>query len=115
MLTIVKDNTHYSEVNFLYKKFDARRLIKGFCEKVNTQTQRYPRSLHTDQGGEFINGDLKVYFKGKGITQQHTAVYSHKCNGIAERYTQTLSALRRTALTHAPPSLWGEEIGRAHV
>ena len=48
MLTFVEDKTRYSEVNFLHKKSDAPRLIKAFCEKVNTQTQRYPRSFRTD-------------------------------------------------------------------
>ena len=37
MLTCVEDKTPYSDVNFLHKKSDAPRLIKAFCEKVNTQ------------------------------------------------------------------------------
>ena len=40
MLTFVKDETRYSEVNFQHQKSDASRLIKAFCEKVNNQTQR---------------------------------------------------------------------------
>ena len=95
-------------VNFLHKKSDAPRLIKAFCEKVKTQTQRYPRSFRTDQAGEFVNGDLEAYFKKKGITQQQTAAYSHESNGIAERNNQTLSAIVRPALEHAPPSFWAE-------
>ena len=42
ILTFVEEKTRYSEVNFLHKKSDAPRLIKAFCQKVNTQTQRYP-------------------------------------------------------------------------
>ena len=79
-----------------------------FCEKVNTQTQRYPRSFRTDQGGEFVNGNLEVYFNGKGITYQQTAAYSHESNGVAERYNQTLSAMVRPALEHALHSLLAE-------
>ena len=108
MLTFVEDKTRYSEVNFLLKKSDAPCLIKAFCEKVNTQMQRYPRSFRTDQGGEFVNGDLKAYFQETGITHQQTAACSHESNGIAERYHQTLSAMVRPALEHAPHSLWAE-------
>ena len=108
MLTLVEDKTRYCEVNFLHKKSDAPRLIKAFCERVNTQTQRYPRSFRTDHGGEFVNADVEAFFKEKGITHQQTAPYSHESNVVAECYNQTLSAMVRPALEHAPPSLWGE-------
>ena len=68
MLTFVKDKTSYTEVNFLHQKSDAPRLIKAFWEMVNTETERYPRSFRTDQGGKFVNRDLEPYFKGKGNT-----------------------------------------------
>ena len=70
MLTFVEVTTCYSEVNSLHKKSDAPRLIKAFCEKLNTQTRRYPRSFRTGQAGEFGNGDLEAYFKEKAITHQ---------------------------------------------
>ena len=77
MRTFVEDKTPYSYVNFLHKKSDAPPLIKAFCEQVNMQTQRYPQSFHTDQGHEFVNGDLEAYFKEKHITHQQTAAYPH--------------------------------------
>ena len=68
MLTFVEDKTRSSDVNFLHKKSDALRLITAFCEKVSTQTQRYQGSFRTDQGGEFVNGDLEAYFQEKDNT-----------------------------------------------
>ena len=91
--TFVEDKTRYSEVNFLHKKSDAPRLIKAVCEKVNTQTQRYSRSFRTDQGGEFVNGDLASYFKEKRITHHQTAAYFHESNGVAERYCNGMPPL----------------------
>ena len=108
MLTFVEDKTRHSEVNFLHKESDAPRLIKALCEKVNTQIQRYPRSVHTDQGGEFVNADLEAYVTEKGSTHLQTAAYPHESIGVAERYNQTLSAMVRPAHDHAPPSLWAE-------
>ena len=95
-------------MNFLHKKSDAPRLIKAFCEKVNTRTQRYSRSFRTDQGGEYVNGDLEAYFEEEGITYQQRATYSHQSIGVAERYNQTLSVMVCPALKHAPRSLWAE-------
>ena len=86
MQTFVEDKTRHSAVIFLYKKSDAPRLIKAFGEKVNTQTQRYPRSFRTDQEGEVVNTDQEAYFTDKGITHQQTAAHSPESNGIAERY-----------------------------
>ena len=93
MLTFVDNTTRYAEVNFLYKKSDATRFIKAFCEQVHTSTERYPRSFRTDQGGEYVNKELEAYFTEKGIKHQTTAAYSHESNGTAERYNQTLTSM----------------------
>ena len=84
---------------------DAPRLIKAFCDVVNTQTQRSSRSFRADQVGEFVNRDLEVYFNVKAITHQQTADYSHESNSVAECYNQTLSAIVRRAVEHTPSSL----------
>jgi len=93
MLTFVENTTRYAEVNFLYKKSDATRFIKAFCEKVKTSTERYPHSFRTDQGGEYVNKELEPYFESNRIKHQTTAFYSHESNGTAERYNQTLTSM----------------------
>ncbi|MHB8545134.1 MAG: DDE-type integrase/transposase/recombinase, partial [Leptospirales bacterium] len=108
MLTLVENATRYSEVNFLNKKSDTTRFIKAFCEKVKTQTKHYPRAFRTDQGGEFDNKDLALYFEERGIKHQPSAAYSHESNGTAERYNLTLTNMVRPALEDVPPSLWAE-------
>ena len=105
MLTFVEHKTPNSEVSFLYTKSDAARLIETFVAKVNTQTQRYPLSFRKDQGGEFVNRDLKAYLREKGITQKQSAAYSNECNVVAEPYNQRRSAIVRPALEHTVPSL----------
>ena len=108
IISFLEHKTCYSHVNVLHKKSDVPLLIKAFPEKVNSQNQRYPRCFRTDQGGEFVNGDLEAYFKEKGVTHQQTEVYSHKSNGVAESYHQTQSAMIRPALEYAPLALWPE-------
>ena len=108
MLSFVADKIRYDEVNFLHRKSDAPPHIHLFGKMVHTLAQRYHRSFHTDQGGEFVNGDLEAYIEEKRITQKQTTSYSPESNDIAERCTQTLSAIAPPAHEHAPPSLWAE-------
>jgi len=91
MISLIDDFTRYAEVNFLFKKSDASRVLQTFCEKINTQTKRYPRYFRSDQGGEYINAELTDYFESKGIQHLVTAAYSPESNGVAECYNQTLT------------------------
>ena len=100
--------TRLSQVNVLHKKSDAPRPTKAFSEKVKTETRRYPRTLLTDQAGEFVDEDQEAYLNDKGITHQQTAAYCYESNAVAERYNQSRSAIVRPALEHAPPSLCAE-------
>ena len=108
MLTFVEHKPRYSEVNFLHKRSDAPLFIKAFREKVNTKTQRYGQAFRTDQGGEVVNGDLEAYVRENRIMHKQTAAYAHESNGEVECYDQTLSAMVRPALEHAPPLLEAE-------
>jgi len=65
MISLIDDLTRYEEVKFLFKKSDASWVLQTFCEKIKTQTNRYPTSLHSDQGGKYINTELTDYFESK--------------------------------------------------
>jgi len=108
MISLIDDFIRYAEVNFLFKKSDASYVLQTFCEKINTQTKRYPRSFHSDQGGKYINAELTDYFESQGIQYLVTATYSAKFNGVAERYNQSLTNLVRPSLDNVPTSLWVE-------
>ena len=89
-LCLLDDCTRFSYIYFFKNKSDTGKCIKDFCEKVKTQTGRYPRALRTDNGGECINHDLDSYCSTKGIDHQTIAAYSHEFNSPIERYHQTL-------------------------
>jgi len=105
MISLIDDFTRYAEVNFLFKKSDASCILQAFCEKINTQTKRYPRSFRSDQGGKYINAELTDDFESKGIQHLVTAAYSPESNGVAERYNQTLTNMVRPFLDNVPASL----------
>jgi len=108
MISLIEDFTTYAEVNFLFKKSDASRVLQIFCEKINTQMKRYPRSFRLGQGGEYINAELTDYFESKGIQYLITATYSPESNGVAECYNQTLTNMVQPSLDNLPASLWAE-------
>jgi len=108
MISLIDDFTRYAEVNFLFKKSDASRVLQTFCENINTQTKRYPWSFRSDQEGEYINAELTDYFESKDIQHLITTAYSPESNGVAERYDQTLTNIVRPSHDNVPTSLWAE-------
>jgi transposase InsO family protein len=72
------------------------------CEPVYTQTGRYPRSVRSDQGGEYVNNEWTTRCTEKGIIHETTAAYSPESNGIAERANLTLANMCRPALVRPP-------------
>jgi transposase InsO family protein len=107
-MTLINDYSRYTEICFLKKKSDATSHLRRFCERVNTQTGRYPCSVRSDQGGEFVNNEWITYCFEKGIIHEITAAYSPESNGIAERVNLTLANMCRLSLADLPPSLWAE-------
>nr|GFA69498.1 hypothetical protein [Tanacetum cinerariifolium] len=71
--------------------------------------------IRTDNGTEFKNQVLKVYFDSVGISHQMYFVRTPQQNGIVERRNQTLVEAARTMLifSRAPLFLWAEAIATA--
>nr|GEV03714.1 retrovirus-related Pol polyprotein from transposon TNT 1-94 [Tanacetum cinerariifolium] len=71
--------------------------------------------IRTDNGTEFKNQVLKVYFDSVGIPYQMSSVRTPQQNGVVERPNRTLVEAARTMLifSHAPLFLWAEAIATA--
>nr|GEU91370.1 retrovirus-related Pol polyprotein from transposon TNT 1-94 [Tanacetum cinerariifolium] len=71
--------------------------------------------IRTDNGTEFKNQVLKVYFDSVGISHQMSSVRTPQQNGVVERRNRTLVEATRTILifSHAPLFLWAEAIATA--
>nr|GEV42549.1 reverse transcriptase domain-containing protein [Tanacetum cinerariifolium] len=71
--------------------------------------------IRTDNGTEFKNQVLKVYFDSVGITHQLSSVRTPQQNGVVERRNRTLVEAARTMLifSRAPLFLWAEAIATA--
>ena len=52
-----------------------------------------PKTLVSDNGPEFVSGDLKQWSESLGIKKMESPVYHSKANGLAERAVQTVKRL----------------------
>jgi hypothetical protein len=114
--TFLDDYSGFSAVVLLKHKSDTYNAIRDIINLFETQTESKIKAARSDNGGEYINTELKDYFKEKGINHQTTMPYSPQSNGKAERLNRTLMEKARAMLSEAnlPEPLWGEAITTAN-
>ena len=66
------------------RKSDATVAIMDFITLVENQTSFKCKRFRSDQGGEYINDELKAFFAQKGILHELSPPYCHEYNGVAE-------------------------------
>ncbi|GJU66067.1 retrovirus-related pol polyprotein from transposon TNT 1-94, partial [Tanacetum coccineum] len=70
VMVIMDDYSRYSWVHFLRSKDEAPEEIKTFLKKIIVLLQAPTIIVRTDNGTEFKNQVLKVYFNSVGISHQ---------------------------------------------
>nr|GFB37364.1 retrovirus-related Pol polyprotein from transposon TNT 1-94 [Tanacetum cinerariifolium] len=115
ILVIVDDYSRYTWVHFLRSKDEALAVIITFLKKITVLLQSPVIIIRTDNGTEFKNQVLKVYFDSVGISHQMSSVRTPQQNGVVERRNRTLVEAARTMLifSRAPLFLWAEAIATA--
>nr|GFA45773.1 hypothetical protein [Tanacetum cinerariifolium] len=112
ILVIVDEYSRYTWVHFLRSKDEAPAVIITFLKRITVLLQSPIIILRTDNGTEFKNQVLKVYFDSVGITHQMSSVRTPQQNGVVEQRNRTLVEAARTMLifSRAPLFLWAEAI-----
>nr|GFA55366.1 retrovirus-related Pol polyprotein from transposon TNT 1-94 [Tanacetum cinerariifolium] len=115
VLVIVDDYSRYTLVHFLRSKDEALDVIIKFLKRITVLLQSPVIIIRTDNGTEFKNQVLKVYFESVGISYQMSSVRTPQQNGVVERRNRTLVEASRTMLIFscAPLFLWAEAIATA--
>nr|GFC52136.1 retrovirus-related Pol polyprotein from transposon TNT 1-94 [Tanacetum cinerariifolium] len=114
-LVIVDDYSRYTWVHFLRSKDEAPEVIIKFLKMITVLLQSPVIIIRTDNGIEFKNHVLKVYFDSVGISHQMSSVRTPQQNRVVERRNRTLVEAARTMLifSRAPLFLWAEAIATA--
>nr|GFB99328.1 putative ribonuclease H-like domain-containing protein [Tanacetum cinerariifolium] len=89
VLVIVDDYSHYTWVHFLRSKDKAPEVIITFLKRITVLLQSPVIIIITDNGTEFKNQVLKVYFDSVGISHQMSSVRTSQQNRVVERRNRT--------------------------
>ena len=73
LCTFTDIGTRLSTTAYIKKKDTAKYKYIEYCKHIKNKTGKYPKYIHTDGGGEFINKELQEFNAKKGIT--HTLIH----------------------------------------
>ena len=109
-LTVVDENSRYTEVYLLEKKSEASQKLITFMKRFERLSGIQVKSLHSDRGSEFAKA--KSSFTNEGVEVTTSTPYTPSSNGLVERTQGTLLSLARTCLVESklPYSYWSDAI-----
>lgn len=81
--------TRLSTPVYLKSKDGFKAIYLDYLTYIKNKTGFYPKFLHSDGGGEFINETVGELNAGIGITHTSTAPHSSLQNPVAERVNRT--------------------------
>jgi len=84
------DATRVAWVRFMKQKSETTKTIKDIVTEMKHQHHKSPRAFRTDNGGEYINNDLKWFFESKVIIHEFTPPDFPDSNGVAEWLYRTI-------------------------
>lgn len=114
-LVIIDDFSRKSWTIPLRRKSDTKVALKDWITVNENQVGKRVKRLRSDNGGEFIDGELGRWFREHGILHQTIPARSPQSNGVAERMNRTLQDRARSMLVGAGlgGGFWVEAIGTA--
>jgi hypothetical protein len=114
-VSFIDDHSRMTWVCLMKTKQAVCSLFKQFYSMVATQYKTSIQVLRTDNGGEFVNHEMKQFLQCQGIIHQTTCPYSPQQNGVAERKNRHLLEMVRATLFEAnmPLHYWGESLTTA--
>nr|GFA81936.1 putative reverse transcriptase, RNA-dependent DNA polymerase [Tanacetum cinerariifolium] len=77
--------------------------------------QKSVQIFRSDNGGEYVNSQMKLFFQSKGIVHQTTCPHTTEQNGVVERKNRLLLKMTRALIieSHVPKSFWPEALATA--
>jgi transposase InsO family protein len=88
--TMIDEATRFARVGILHRKSDTAAEVRTQVVWCETQTGKRVQRVRHDRGGEYMSGQLQLFFAERGIQQEPTAGYTPEANGLAERHILTL-------------------------
>ena len=99
-------------VCLMKSKSEVTSLFQQFYKMVQVQYKSQIQVLMSDNGGEYVNSELRAFLDHHCIVHQTTCPYTPQQNGVAKRKNHQLLEVVRAFLLEAclPLSFWGEAL-----
>jgi transposase InsO family protein len=112
MMIVTDARSRMRYVYFLTKKDEALEDFKEYHIMAEMKTGQKLMAVRSDNGGKFVNGEFRKYFKNHGIEQQLIAPYTPQEVGVSEVSNRIIIGKANTILhaANAPKSLCTEAI-----
>lgn len=104
----VDDCTRMTWTYLLKRKDEVEMVFKSFYEMVQNKFETKIKFFRSDNGGNFVNSNLKEFFTGKRVIYEIMCVRTPQQNGIAERKNRHVLETSRALLieNEVPQNFW---------
>ncbi|KAJ0536451.1 putative RNA-directed DNA polymerase [Helianthus annuus] len=109
-LTIVDDFSRTVWCYLLTNKTEVFENLNNFYELLVTQFEKRIKVIRSDNGTEFVNNQMSLFCKTKGILHQTSCSYTPQQNGVVERKHRHLLNTARALLFQSglPLRYWSD-------
>jgi transposase InsO family protein len=109
LLTVVDEGSRFPFAFPLRAKSEAAKALQDLILQLERKGFK-PHTQRTDNGGEFISTELKMWHAARGIEHVFTPADTPQANGLIDRYHGTLMPRLRAVLNgrKIPRSMWSE-------
>ena len=80
IITFIDDALGSAALHFLQSKADAVHCFQDLVSWAEAQTGYWLRSVHSDQRGEYINDDSRMFLLSRGIEHQTSVPHTPQQN-----------------------------------
>lgn len=111
-LTIVDDYSRATWIYLLRSKDEVYNCFMSFNNLLENQFSVKVKCVRSDNGTEFVNNKMKLFFETKGILHQTSCVHTPQQNGVVERKHRHILNVARSLIFESglPLKYWGEAI-----
>jgi transposase InsO family protein len=88
-LTVIDDCSRLGWKRYLKLKSEASGEIQALITELETYTRRKVKIVRIDGSGEFLDGELRKWFKGKEITLEISAPDTQQQKGVVRATLQS--------------------------
>ncbi|GIL87124.1 hypothetical protein Vretimale_14240 [Volvox reticuliferus] len=113
---LLDDFTKFSAVAFTDTKEAVKEKVVTMITQLENMCGNRTWEVRSDRGGEFVNEELRSFFRQKGIRHGMTVGYTPEQNGAVERLNRTLVEKMRALLLDSKLSqdMWAEAAATAN-